>query len=384
MTLTEAYTHYAHLWVQQLHRDYRSICHQYRLKLEPPIIRIHPLDRQLATWDPLGRLITISCHLIENSSWQEVLNVLKHEMAHQLCSEIFGGSGGHRSTDFKRACQLLDLPENYRRASLTMVGDQWPQSEEPIAADRAVLSKVGKLLALSRSANEHEAANALAKAKLLIDRHQLADTADLAQEGVIFRMVQLKNRRVTICQKKIAAILSRYFYVRLIQSVIYDQFRLEDVTIFEIFGRPGAVEVAIHCFHFLEERLVTLWRQRAAELPKRSLKSRNSYMYGILQGVEDVLHQQAARTVEPESVPGQSNVTRADEQCRLLQKVEEDAVEQRVNQRYPRLSRRKSRIVLQSEIYQEGITSGRALSLRPVFTPHHGETLSLPMTLKKS
>lgn len=383
MNKSPAYSQFAHLWERQLHRDYQAICHQYRLEVLPAIIRIAHLDRQWASWDPVGRLITISYRLIENCDWQEVLNVLKHEIAHQLCAEVFGGAGGHRSTDFKRACQILDLQKRYQYATLDMTGERWPGPVGEIADERAVLAKVRKLLALSRSANEHEAANALAKAKLLIDRHQLADAAELAEEGVIFQTIRLENRRVTIWQKKIVAILSRYFYVRLVQTAIYDQFRQDQVTIFEIFGRPGTVEVAIHCFHFLSERLATLWRQKAATLPERGVRIRNSYMYGILQGVEEVLRQQVAQPVRPSAVFGQSPATPDGRQADQLLKVADDAVSQRVQQRYPRLSSRTSRIALQPEIYHEGIASGRNLSLRPVFTPQHGETLSLPMSPKK-
>jgi hypothetical protein len=45
--------------------------------------------------------------------------------------------------------------------------------------DRAILDKILKCLALGRSANEHEAAAALAKARELMDQHRITDT-DLA------------------------------------------------------------------------------------------------------------------------------------------------------------------------------------------------------------
>ncbi len=383
MTQSPAYHQYIHIWERQLHRDYQAICHQYRLDVSPAIIRIAHLDRQWATWDPLARLITISYRLIENCDWQEVLYVLKHEIAHQLCIEAFGGAGGHRSMDFKRACLILDLPKRYQQATLTMTGERGPGPESEMADERAVLDKVRKLLALSRSANEHEAANALAKAKLLIDRHQLAEAEEMVQEGVIFQTIRLENRRVTIWQKKIVAILSRYFYVRLVQTAIYDQFRQDQLTVFEIFGRPGTVEVAIHCFHFLSERLATLWRQKATTLPERGVRIRNSYMYGILQGVEEVLRQQAVRPVGQSACVGRFQATADGRPDNQLLAVADAAVAQRVHQRYPRLSSRTSRIALQPEIYQEGIASGRSLSLRPVFSPQHGETLSLPLTPKK-
>ncbi|MEA4838055.1 MAG: DUF2786 domain-containing protein, partial [Rhodospirillaceae bacterium] len=52
-------------------------------------------------------------------------------------------------------------------------------------APDAIIAKIKKLLALSKSSNEHEAALALAKAKELMEAHSLTDaiirTADVSE-----------------------------------------------------------------------------------------------------------------------------------------------------------------------------------------------------------
>ena len=72
------------LWTKQLYREYAHILHWYGLKnaLAPVALAIAPITNY-GEWRPATRTIVMADHLIRDYPWNVVLEVLKHEMAHQ-------------------------------------------------------------------------------------------------------------------------------------------------------------------------------------------------------------------------------------------------------------------------------------------------------------
>ena len=164
-------------WLEQLVHEFNDICYYYRVQLRTPIFELSAAKQQLGCWVPGQRIIRISQHLIASFSWDVVLMVLKHEMAHQLCSEYLGlPSAGHGKA-FQEACQLLGIPSPYNRST----GDlpevlAEPAKDGKTEAGRNIIRRVHKLLALAGSENEHEAALAMQRATQLLHRHNVKMT----------------------------------------------------------------------------------------------------------------------------------------------------------------------------------------------------------------
>ena len=101
-------------WTDRLYSEYEYILYQFNLRLLKPVIRIEPLSRDWGHWNPETRSIAIARRLIEEHPWDVVIEVLKHEMAHQVADERLGGSdGGHtpHGATFQRACSMLGVAE---------------------------------------------------------------------------------------------------------------------------------------------------------------------------------------------------------------------------------------------------------------------------------
>lgn len=362
------------VWIPQLQREYQTLNHRYSLNLIPAIIAISAARKILGRWNSEKRTIEISAEVLERYDWETVTNVLKHEMAHQLCSESFQVSEAHGDI-FHHACELLDLPVLFRSAHFRIEHIQTSDVFNRGKSEQ-LLEKIKKLHSLAHSSNEHEAVAAMAKAKQLIDKYQLDAHQDNVDLGIIFRQIHLTERRVQCSRQKIFAILSRFFFVRIIQSSQYNQHTNSVHPVFEIFGKPGNVEFAEHCFFFLDERIQTLWKEKAKTLPHKNVRLRNSYMLGILSGVEETLISQEKQCDES-AADSQEAVGRAAEQMLVsLQEQDCAAIEQRISKRYPHLVRKKTaRRFVHSGLFVTGKSEGKKLSLREVL--HQGRTVPL-------
>lgn len=70
-------------WAAQLAREHRTISWRYGVNLTTPIINISSGKKTVGWWDDRKKTLSISDHLIKTEIWDVVLEVLKHEMAHQ-------------------------------------------------------------------------------------------------------------------------------------------------------------------------------------------------------------------------------------------------------------------------------------------------------------
>ncbi len=77
------------LWTKQLYREYTHILHWYDLTqaMAPVALAIASITNY-GEWRPATRTIVMADHLIRDYPWNVVLEVLKHEMAHQYVHEV--------------------------------------------------------------------------------------------------------------------------------------------------------------------------------------------------------------------------------------------------------------------------------------------------------
>jgi len=142
---------------------------------------------------------------VVEAGWGEVIEVLKHEMAHQYVSEILGDPDGvAHGKAFRELCERLAI--DARAAGR-------PQDSDGGEAAPRVLSRIAKLLALAGSANQNEAELAMAEAQRLMLAHNLEMAA-----GHSYRFVHLgrPTGRVTEAERTLANLLAEHFFVEVI------------------------------------------------------------------------------------------------------------------------------------------------------------------------
>jgi hypothetical protein len=171
----EHISNYYRLWSRQLLHEFCSICYQYSLSLEEPVFAITESNTEFGSWRSGTREIRMSSNLIKNFPWDVTLQVLKHEIAHQICSEIFYDQKGGHGANFIKACEILGLPKRFRRPDGDLPNKIERQHGDDASNDlsRNIIEKIRKLLALAESSNEHESALAMEMAGRLLKRHNL-------------------------------------------------------------------------------------------------------------------------------------------------------------------------------------------------------------------
>lgn len=349
-------------WLSQLVREFQDICFQYGVDLQLPVLTISRSHAQLGSWSAGDRQLSLSHFLISAHPWAITLQVLKHEMAHQLCSELYGRDDVAHGPLFRQACARLGVEEPFQRAGADL-HDGLPAMDGATAATgsgRQVIDRVRKLLALGQSDNEHEAALALQRAQELLARHQL-DFAGLAEaEHLQHRTIDTQASALPAHRKAICTLLEAAFGVRVICASIYHPRSDRLTKTIELFGTEEAVAIAEHCAHFLENRLAVLWAKNQHRFAGSGRTARRSYFLGVLAGFREQLQAAAAadKAVPIAASPGNH----------LLAVQAEARLDAFVAHHYPRLQRRRGRRqTLHAEAYRQAVADGRELTLhRPV------------------
>ena len=349
------------LWLRQLRREFQNICFISNVNLRTPIFEISTAPTRYGSWNPGTGALRISEYLIETYSWDTTINVLKHEMAHQLCTEYYGEGDSPHGPEFQKACVQLRVAESFRYANGDLAAEIEAGNQGDVHNDagRRVIAKVKKLLALAGSSNEHEATLAMQKAGELIDAHNLQQLELDQREGYIYRIIELKKKQVARYQKSICMILRDFFHVEVIMSKLYDPHADATFRTIDLFGREENVAIADHCYYFLENRLETLWNEHSA-LYKGNLRvAKASYYLGMLQGFREKLQiqQVSCQKAMEKRASSPKDLT-------ALIKVEDQHLHSFVRQRFPFLTRRKSPgMKINKKTYEQGVETGKNIVL---------------------
>ena len=148
---------YQKVWTQQLYRDYEQILYQYSLRLPKVTLSIKPSQSFWGRWDPLLREICINARLIQDYSWSVVVEILKHEMAHQWVTDVAGVDDPGHGPDFLKAAETLGIAGWARQATGCIEQPTGPDATEADPLQLRIIARIKKLQALAGSNNENEA-----------------------------------------------------------------------------------------------------------------------------------------------------------------------------------------------------------------------------------
>lgn len=354
-TEPRTYLELKRFWLRQLLKEFEGICLSYGVQLNPPVFEISKRRKKLGEWNPATRSIILSQNLIVNHPWSTTLQVLKHEMAHQLCSEKFHSEGRPHGEQFQKACELLGIPFEYRgaRADVQKLVEEERAGGMGVNNGRKIQQRVLKLLALSESANEHEAALALQKAYELVQKYHLEEEVTGEKSDLSFLVIDKKRKRLASYQKSICMILSEFFLVRVVISESYDPLVNDTFKVIELLGSREKLAVAEYCYFYLENQLEMLWetnKNRFGQGHKRS--QRNSYYLGVLHGFYSHLGLDQKRKPQPPASAAKKE---------LIQ-LNDNLLDGYVQMRFPRLRRGSSRkVTVKKDVYQDGVESGKEM-----------------------
>ena len=316
--------------------------------LKQPLISLSDGETALGLWQPERRSLSISVSHVERDPWLEVMETLRHEMAHQYVSEVLRVDGERPHGEaFRQACHKLRCSPRARAAAAAGADD---------GSDPRVLRLIKKTLSLAASPNEHEAQAAVDKARDLLLRYNV-DLVELdrARSFGIRRLGPVKGRR-TSYELWLALLLQDFFFVEVLWVFDYDAARDKSGTVLQVHGTATNLEMADYTYSYLVELLERLWQQYRRERGLKSNRERQRYYAGVLEGFHRKLQQQeraAARTAGPAP---EALVWRGDARLREY-----------FSYLNPRVRTRRGRGVTASEVHGHGLAAGHQVNVnRPL------------------
>ncbi len=273
----------------------REVAEQYRLlavshfkgALKLPQFELVPSRARLGRWVEGTRTIELSRFLVLEQSWGAVVEILKHEMAHQYVSEVLGErSETAHGPRFRAVCERLGIDG----AASGM------PAAKPDEVTTKVAERIARLLALAESPNVHEAEAAMAAAQKLLLKHNLELREMRTARGYAWRHLGRPTGRTTEAERVLSLLLGRYFFVEAIWVPVYRAQIGKRGSVLEICGTPENVEIAEYVHGYLVETSERLWREHKAERRIRGDRDRRTFLAGVMSGMNDKLSREAKKS----------------------------------------------------------------------------------------
>jgi hypothetical protein len=319
-------------------------------KLRPPAFEIADDARRLGSWHRGTRTIAFSRGHLEGATWSEVIDTLKHEMAHQYVDEVLGLEEAlPHGEAFRRACRLLAIDPAARAgaAGESGAGGGAAGGPEPEAAAR--LRKIRGLLALAESSNAHEAEAALAKANELLLKYNIDVAAAETERRYVVRELGRPTGRRNRHDMILAGLIAEHFFVEAIWIDTFDVRTGRSGQVLEVCGTPENVELAEYAHHELLRSAEELWRRHRLERGIGGDRDRRPFVEGVVTGYSERLRAEKERR----------------EQRHELVWLGDPKLDQFFRARHPRVRQQRYYVSAGTEAFSAGKEAGASLELTP-------------------
>lgn len=272
--------------LRELRATYQDFNHAFfRRKLTAAAIELSDAGSRLGRWVPDVRTIEIARRLVLGQPWGVVVEVLKHEMAHQYVHEVLGKSDeSAHGPAFRELCDRLGIDAS--AAGMPAASGTTPE-------DLRVLERIARLLALAESANVHEAQAAMNAAQRLMLKHNLENLAGTRRpSGYGFRHLGKPTGRVSEAERLLGTILGKHFFVEVIWVPVFRPLEGTRGSVLEACGAPANLEMAAYVHAFLTHAAEHLWREHQRARKIRGNKDRRTFLAGVMTGFLEKLNTQ--------------------------------------------------------------------------------------------
>jgi hypothetical protein len=255
-----------------------------RERLRRPQFALGDAGRRLGSWNAAREEIRISRRFALERGWDEVRELLRHEMAHQLADQALdGGAETAHGPTFQEACRLLGAHPG-ASGEFVPLGDRLAGDADP-ARGRA-LARLHKLLALASSRNRHEAELALVRAREYARRHHIGEHDTGA--GFLSAFAGRPALRHTREEYLLAALVTRTWeaYGIWVPAWVVERGRMG--TVLELSGTPAQVKLAGYVHEFVRRYIATEWARY--DLGRRlGARRRTDFGCGVIEGFRGTL-----------------------------------------------------------------------------------------------
>lgn len=277
--------------VRELQSTYSQLNHQhFKGSLRAAAIKIGEGRGRLGLWSSSSRVIEIARFVVLDHPWCVVVEVLKHEMAHQYVHEVL------RITDetahgpaFRDVCKRLGIDAT--AAGMPRVAGSESENET------RVLERIARLLALAESPNEHEAHAAMSAAQRLMLKYNLENVRAKTEQTYSFRHIGTPVPRTSEAGRILGGILAKHFFVEVIWVPVFVPLEGKRATVLEASGTVANLEMAAYVHAYVMHTAEQLWVQhrRARKIGNRD---RRTFMAGVMTGFLEKLDAERAASRE--------------------------------------------------------------------------------------
>jgi hypothetical protein len=323
-----------------------GLARRHREALRRPLLALADTGAQLGCWDRARGEIRLSRAFVLAAPWDEVRDLLRHEMAHQLADQAFGGAADTaHGPAFRESCRLLGAHPG-ASGRFVPLAERLEGGADPVRA-RAV-ARVGKLLALAGSRNRHEAELALLRAREFARHHHL--DAGGEAEGFVSAFAGSPALRHARDDYLLAALVTRCWDVFGIWVPAWVLGRERMGTVLEVSGAPAQVKLALYAHAFVRRQADAAW---AAYGPGRGLgaRARVDFACGVVEGFSGTLERgRGAAAARPAA---------------LVRTGSDPRLARYLRDRYPRRTAiRRSGGRIDPRVHRDGVRAGERIVLR--------------------
>ncbi len=331
-------------WIRHLRWFFDFYNYQYLdCRMRPPLFRLGESGHRLGEWDTATRTITVSIPHILQNAWENVLETLRHEMAHQYVHEVMQlADAPPHGAAFTEACRLLRCDAACR----AMDGDLKPVESSRDERDR-ILTRIRELLALAGSPNENEAATAMRMAQKYLLKYNLSLEEIEGERNYGVRYLGRSALRIQEYEYTLGHILQEHFFVLVLWTFSYDPARDRLGRILQISGTPANLEVADYVYHYVVGIAGSLWKEHRRR-PGHRGGTKLQYLAGLVRGLLEKLDRQKWELKKEHGL-----VWRGD-----------SGLERYFRNLNPRTSSSNAGGVSRGEGYYRGVEDGRQINIR--------------------
>ena len=282
-------------WTVTIIDEYQKIKDSCKLlaSLKPPNFAISAeFTRKLGTWDYQTRTITLAQYLFVSGTWDDIINTLKHEMAHQIVDELFKTVDETPHGDaFKKACKILNISP---KASISFK----PETS-------SIHRKIIKLFALGKSPNKHESERALKKAHELCLKYNINLDSKTKMSDYGIRLLDPLFKRTPSYIWGITKILNDFYFVQYIRRPFHNnssKTSKRTTKIIELYGLPKNLDIAEYVYYFLLHNSEMEWKHYKRTKKLTNNKQKNSFMIGLYNGLHKKLTLQNEKLAPDQSL----------------------------------------------------------------------------------
>lgn len=264
---------------------------ELRKRMRKPLFALRDFKNRLGYWSSEKREIGFSRQFVLNHAWNDIREVLLHEMAHQFVSEVSNAcQEPAHGPGFQSACRML-------KANPRATGTYIPLSREIFQTSGSESDKirlrVQKLMALAQSSNLFEAEAAMIKAHALMakyEREQIAQNAPREYYSVFIGKPALRHFREDY---SLAHLLMDYYFVKGIWISAYVVEKGKMGRALEISGTVRNLQIASYIYDFIQQFIESAWRKYNAggKLNRyRKTDFSSGIIFGFRMKLEKELH----------------------------------------------------------------------------------------------